>query len=144
MYSKIRKTTCYKIQMHSALLTNLVLKAANFGSFIKRSQWAWSFEPQKWLRHHSECDQNYHYQILALDLDGTMYVSAPKSLKNGAKIMIEFEIFDYNNLWCTIWEPQTHCALVNKHYRSSEICHFWWEFLPCLAWKATTSKIRGD
>ena len=28
----------------------------------------------------------------------TVYVSALKSLKNGAKIMIEFDIFDYNNL----------------------------------------------
>ena len=30
--------------------------------------WAWSFEPQKWLRYRLESDQNFHYQILALDL----------------------------------------------------------------------------
>ena len=29
-----------------------------------------SFEPQKWLRYHSESDQNFHYQILTLDLGG--------------------------------------------------------------------------
>ena len=31
-------------------------------------QWAWSYEPQKWLRYCSESDQNFQYQILALDL----------------------------------------------------------------------------
>ena len=35
---------------------------------MKFGHWAWSFTPQKWLRYRSESDQNFHYQILALDL----------------------------------------------------------------------------
>ena len=42
----------------------------NFYVMKQMQQWAWSFKPQNWLRYRSESDQNFQYQILALDLGG--------------------------------------------------------------------------
>ena len=45
--------------------------------------------------------------------------------------MIEFDIFDHMHLWSTIWEPQTHCANLKKHFVFPRISNFKWKFLPC-------------
>ena len=69
----------------------------------------------------------------------TVYVLSQKSLKNVAKNMIKFDIFDHTHLWSTIWGPQNHCANMKKHFGSSRISDFRWNFLPCFACKARKS-----
>ena len=54
-----------KLDLTFTFFISWLLKGFQFRFY---HQWVWSFKPQKWLRYRSESDQNFHFQILALDL----------------------------------------------------------------------------